>query len=1122
MNPKQSWNIRWAARLLLACGGLTLTIPGYAQSQGGTPQTEMRESMITASGTVIGSDGEPVIGASVLAKGKSIGASTDLDGKFSLKVPAGTTLVISYVGCVTQEVKATPTPLEIHLKDDALNLDEVVVVGFGTQKKVNLTGSVSVADQKALKERPVTNAAQALQGVVPGLQITTGSGKLGATPSIQIRGNGTIGDGSSGSPLVLIDGMEGDINMLNPQDIESISVLKDAAAASIYGSRAPFGVILVTTKKGSEGKPTINYNNSFRFSNLINRPHTQDSYTFALSMNDYMTNSNRGAYFNQEDIDRILAYQNGTLLNDQGVFDPLNTMAANGEYWKNPYDHDGAWANTDWFGELYKNTSFSQEHNLSISGGKEKFNYYFSANLLDNGGMMKLGDEDYKRYTITGKFNVDLYKWLSFGFSHRWVRNDYSRPSFMTWYNSGTGDINEEDDVLYDATGRQGWPILPMYDPNGNIYDAPSPANNLLNGGEARTQTDRNYTQLNLIFRPTKDWDIHTEFNYSTYAHRFHSDYKTLYNHKVDGTPYPTDGSFSGRIVERNQSENFYNVNVYSNYNLTLREKNEFHFMLGFQTEGMNQSKYLMERVGILNPDLPEIDLTTGVDANGNPVNPKLRGGRYEWNTAGFFGRINYNFDNRYLAEFNLRYDGTSRFRENRRWIWLPSVSLGWNIANEKFWEELTPVCNNLKLRASYGMLGNQNINNWYQTYRSMTINMGNGGWLQNGSKPNTAGFPALISQLLTWEKIYNYNVGLDWGFFNNRLTGSFEWFIRDTKNMVGPAAELPNILGTDVPKTNNCDLRTHGWDLEIAWNDRLPFGLSYGARFVLSDARTKVTKYEGNLSNSLNGFIPGRYIDEIWGYETIGIAKSNAEMNNYLDGLDANYTAFHGTAPSASHEGMKAIGSNLAAGDIMYADLNGDGVIDWGANTIDNHGDKKLLGSKQPRYLFSLDLNAAYKGFDLRLFFQGVGKRDYFQNHNYFWGADNSEWWAQFLTQHADYFRDENSWSVANGYAEPNLDAYYPRPVKDGGSKNRQVQSRYVQDASYIRLKNLQVGYTFPTKWTSKAGFESVRVYFSGENLWTGTHMSSLFDPETIGSAKGGSTMPMSRTYSFGVSVTL
>lgn len=1122
MKYSKTWKSRTAIAVL-ACGGLAMAGQGWAaEAPSGTPQAQTQTQGSVLKGTVLDSEGEPLIGASVLVKGSGEGAATDIDGNFTIKAAPGAKLIVSYVGYETKEVKATEAPMKIVLSTNEALLDEVVVVGFGTQKKVNLTGSVSVADQKALKERPVASAAQALQGVVPGLQISSSTGRLGSAPSITIRGNGTIGDGSSGSPLVLIDGMEGDINMLNPQDIESVSVLKDAAAASIYGSRAPFGVILVTTKKGSEGKPTINYNNSFRFSNLINRPHTQDSYTFALSMNDYMTNSNRGEYFTTDDIDRILAYQKGTLLNENGVFDPLYTMAANGDYWQNPYDHNGAWANTDWYGELYKKTRFSQEHNLSVGGGKEKFNYYFSTNFLDNGGIMKLGDEDMKRYTITGKFNVELFKWLSFGFSHRWVRQDYKRPSAMTWYNSGNGEVNEEDDVLYDAVGRQGWPILPMYDPNGNIYDAPSPANGLLNGGEARTQDDRNYTQLNLVFKPLKGWDIHAEFNYSVFNHQFHSDYQRLYNHKVDGTPYPTDGSFAGRVLEKNDKENFYNVNVYSNYDLTFLEKNNFHFMLGFQTEGMSQYKYSMVREGILNSDLPEIDLTTGLDGNGNQVAPKLIGGRYQWDTAGFFGRINYNYDSRYLAEFNLRYDGTSRFRKNRRWILLPSASIGWNIANEKFWEDFVPVCNNLKLRGSFGILGNQNVNNWYQTYRTLNINMSNGGWIQNGGKPNTVGFPGLISELLTWEKIYNYNVGLDWGLFNNRLTGSFEWFIRNTKNMVGPSAELPNILGTGVPKTNNCDLRTTGWELELAWNDALACGFSYGARFVLSDARSKVTRYEGNLTNQLNGYIPGRYYDEIWGYETLGIAKSNDEMNAYLDQLDANYTEYHGVAPEVPRQGMKAIGSDLGAGDIMYKDVNGDGVIDNGENSINNKGDIVLLGNKQPRYMFSLDLTAAYKGFDLRVFFQGVGKRDFFQNHNYFWGADNSEWWAQFLTQHEDYFRDENSWSVKNGYAEPNLDSYYPRPVKDGGSKNRQVQSRYMQDASYIRLKNLQVGYTLPVKLTRKAGFENVRVYFSGENLWTGTKMSTLFDPETIGSPKGGSTVPMSRTYSFGISVTL
>ncbi len=1118
MNPKQSCNIRWAAMLLMACGGLVLTAPATAQGQVNNPTAEVQSSMITASGTVIGSDGEPVIGATVLAKGHSgTGVSTDIDGKFTLKVPAGSTLVISYIGCVTQEVKASSTPIEIYLKEDAMNLDEVVVVGFGAQKKVNLTGSVSVADQKALKERPVMSAAQALQGVVPGLQINNSNGKLETNASIQIRGNGTIGDGSSGTPLILIDGMEGDINALNPQDIESISVLKDAAAASIYGSRAPFGVILVTTKKGSEGKATINYNNSFRFSNLVNRNHTMDSYRFALFMDDNCMNTpGWGPHFSTENIERILQYQNGTYDPDgDGIFDPLLTMSPqNGNWQDGPY-HDRGWANTDWFDAIYKDHNFSQEHNLSVSGGTERINYYFSANYLDNDGMLAWGNEGLKRYTVTGKFNVDITKWMQLGFSHRWVRTDYVRPSKLT-------------DDLYKKLGRQGWPVIPIYDPNGNIFDCPSPINGLANGGDDRSQTDRNYTQINLIFRPLKGWDIHAEFNYSVYSNLRHWDTQKLYGYDVEGNPFET--SSDSHVHEEYKRENFFNINAYTNYDWQLNEKNNFHFMLGFQTENMKQTEFGLQRDGILIASMPEVDLTTGIGSDGKPATPSVNGGRNQWDNAGFFGRINYNYDSRYLLEANLRYDGTSRFRQNRRWIWLPSVSVGWNIANEKFWEDYAAVCNNLKLRASYGVLGNQNITNWYQTYRTLDIKPNNGAWLQDGTKPATVDVPALISQLLTWEKIYNYNFGLDWGLFNNRLTGSFEYFIRDTKNMVGPSAELPNILGTDVPKTNNCNLRTHGWDLEIAWNDRLPFGMTYGARFVLSDARTKITKYQGNLTNDVSKYIEGRYIDEIFGYETLGMAKSKEEYEAYLDQLDANYTAYHGHAPATPRQGMDVLGKDYGAGDIMYKDLNGDGIIDGGDGTIDNLGDRKLIGSRQPRYLFSLDLNAAYKGFDLRVFFQGVAKRDYFQGdpnsgdyegRSYFWGSFTDMWNMQALAPHYDYFRDENTWSVQQGYADVNYDAYFPRPTC-ASNKNRQVQTRYLQNASYIRLKNLQVGYTIPAKITNKAGFSNVRVYFSGENLWTGTKLHKLFDPETIGNSQGGAAYPLSRTYSFGLSLTI
>ena len=1055
-------------------------------------------------GTVYDTTGEPLIGATVMQKGTSNGTATDIEGEFSINCPVGSTLVISYVGCETVEVKAQPG-MKVTLKDAASSLDELVVVGFGTQKKVNLTGSVSTVDTELLNDRPTNNLAVALQGAVPGLQINVASGALDTNPSINIRGNGTIGDGSSGSPLILIDGMEGDINTINPQDVASISVLKDAAAASIYGSRAPFGVILITTKKGTAGKTQISYQNSFRWASPINMIHTMESLPFVSYFNDGCKNvPGWDIHFKGDHLQRIVDYYYGNM-------EPNDVIPASGQYWADGYAAGNA--NVDWYGEVFKSNNFSQEHNLSVSGGNEKMNYYFSGNFANHDGSLRIGQNDKKSYNITGRFSAQMFDWLRITFSSRWNRQDFLRPATLT-------------NNLYQSLGRQGWPTLPLYDPNGYYYDAPSPALGLAEGGKDTTQSDRNINQLDLTFNPMKGWDIHAELNYSVLSQTRHWDSFVRYNHDVDGNPYVySEGS---NVHEDYKKENFFNVNLYTNYNWTIKEKNDFHVMLGFQTENMNQLVYGLQRNGVLVNDLPVVDLTSGLDYSGNPVTPSVNGAKYAWDTAGFFGRINYNYDSRYLAEVNLRYDGSSRFRSNRRWIWLPSFSLGWNIANEKFWEDYSNVCNQLKLRASWGELGNQNTKDWYQTYRVLSPGIGNGGWLQGGLKPNTLGFPALVSELLGWEKVYNRNIGLDFGLFNNRLRGTAEYFVRSTKNMVGPAPDLPATLGTSVPKTNNCDLRSNGWDFEISWNDQTSFGLGYGAKFVLSDARIKITNYPNNPSKSLSNYITGRYTGEIWGYETVGMARTEEQMQAHLASLDANYLEYHETAPLQGMAGQNQLGEDWHAGDIMYKDLNGDGQITSGAYTLDDHGDLKVIGNNTPRWLFSLDLNADYKGFDVRVYFQGVAKRDYWQGSAYFWGVgNNSFWWAQGLTQHADYFRNEETWSVKEGYNDVNLDSYYPRPIfsdHNFGSKNVQTQSRYLQDASYIRLKNLQVGYTIPSHLTKKIGFQKIRFYFSGENLWTGTKLSSLFDPETIDDPNGwgGCTYPLSRTLSFGLNLTL
>lgn len=1049
----------------------------------------------TIKGVVLDEAGIPIIGANVVQKGTTNGVITDLDGNFVLKIEGTEELQISYIGYISQTINVQgKNDIKIILKEDSQALDEVVVVGFGTQKKVNLTGSVGVVSADEIKERPVANATQALQGIVPGLQITQTNGSLEDSPSINVRGTTTIGQGTSGSPLVLIDGMEGDLNTINPQDIANISVLKDAAASSIYGSRAPFGVILITTKSGNkDGKISINYNNSFRWGTPINMNHMMNSVDFASWMNDTFTNGGSAAYFGKERMDEIVAYHNAT------PYGPGQRITEDGTILTNmKVKKDGTWDNAyptaiddvDWYSEIYKDWNFSQEHNFSVNGGSKKFSYYASFNFLNQSGFMKIGEEGKKRYNGTAKINSQITDWLNFNYAMRFTREDYIRPSALT-------------DDLYKNMARQGWPILPLYDKNGYYYDAPSPALGLAEGGTDKKQTDNIYHQIGFILEPIKNWKTHLEFNYRIKSANRHWDTQMRYNHDYEGDPYIYKNN--SNVHEDYYKENYYNFNVYTEYNHTFNQAHNLHVMGGFQAEDLKQTQFGLQRNGIMFPGKPEVDLTTGLDYNGNEVVPSTNGSRNEWATAGFFARVNYDYQGKYLIEGNLRADGTSRFRKGNQWKAFPSVSVGWNIARENFFGPINDVIGTLKLRASYGSLGNQNTTNWYQTYQTMTVGSSNGSWLMNGKKPNTATAPGLVSTTLTWETIESYNVGLDWGIFNNRLTGSFDYYIRNTKNMVGNAPELPAILGTDVPVTNNTDLRTSGWELSIGWNDRLNNGLAYSAKFNVSDARTKITRYPNNPTNAIDTYIEGHYINEIWGYETVGLAKTDEEMQTHL-----------ATLPNG---GQDALGSDWKAGDIMYADLNGDGKISGGAGTLNDPGDKKVIGNSTPRYLFGLDLNASWKGFDVRIFFQGVMKRDYWQGSTYLFGASNNgQWWATGLSQISDYFRDENSWSVQNGYQSVNTDSYLPRPLYN--NKNQKCQTRYLQNAAYIRLKNLQIGYTIPQSITARWGIQNVRVFFSGENLWTGTSLASQFDPETISSYNGNS-YPLSKTLSCGINVT-
>lgn len=1039
----------------------------------------------TISGLVKDNEGEPLPGVSVAVKaGESIsGVVTDINGKYQLKASPDATIEFSFIGFKSiQQQVGNRKVINVTLEIDNQILEEVVVVGYGTQKKVNLTGSVSVIDSKAFESVPVANAVQALQGQVPGLNIYSNKGGgLNQKQSINVRGIGTIGEGSTGDALILIDGMEADIFSVNPQDIESISVLKDAAASSIYGSRAPFGVVLVTTKKGKAGKAQINYNNSFRLSSPINMPSSLDSYTYALFFNDAGYNSGWGSYnwVSQTRLQRIKDYMDGKI--------SYTTIPLNGSNtWADGYQEGND--NIDYYNLFFKKNVFAHEHNFSVNGGTDKIQYYLSANYLDQDGTLRMGEDYSKRYTMSAKISAQLSRAVSLSSNTRFVRNDFVQPTHM-------------NDSFFSDIGRQCWPVKPLYDPNGNLFD--DHVQQMKNGGR---KTERNtwlYQQFNLTIEPIKGWRLIGDLSYRYNTQYAHEDLLTISQIGVDGVTKVRSWDENSSVSESSFASDYFNVNLYTDFEKTFAKSHHLKALAGFQAEANNYRNIWAQKIGITYPGKPTINTSTGIDKDGKVIAPNVSGGHNRWSTAGFFGRVNYDFQEKYLVEANLRYDGSSRFRSDDRWGFFPSASLGWNIAREEFFQPATRIMNTLKLRASYGSLGNQNTTALYPTYTVMGTGTSDK-WLMNGVKPNIAWAPALVSYDLTWEKIRTWNVGIDIGLFNNRLTGSFDYFIRNTNDMVGPSEKLPATLGIAVPPSNNTDLRTAGWELELMWKDRLQNGLNYSLRFTLADSRTKITRYS-NPSGLIDSFYEGKYCGEIWGYETIGIARTDDEMAEHVGSL--------------VNGGQSALGQDWQAGDIMYSDLNEDGKIDAGARTLDNHGDLKRIGNSTPRYNVGIDLSADWKGFDFRMFWQGTLKRDYFQGSYYFWGANGSQgyWFSTALKGHEDYFRNDESSPLG-----VNLDSYYPRPLLNT-NKNQQCQTKYLQNAAYMRLKNLQIGYTLPRKIVQKMGVQNLRFFASGENLLTITDLVKFFDPETIesGSFAHGYAYPLSRTYAFGLSIT-
>ncbi|PTL30805.1 SusC/RagA family protein [Prevotella sp. oral taxon 313] len=1031
-------------------------------------------------GTVVDSNGEPVVGASVFAvsNGHKKGSVTDLDGNFEIDgIASGSSLTISYVGYKTQQVTWSGKDLKVTLQESSEMLDNVVVVGYGTQKKVNLTGAVSVVNSKALESRPVMSVAQALQGEVPGLNFSVGNagGSLKSRMGLNIRGIGTIGDGSNAAPLVLIDGSEGDLYSISPNDIESISVLKDASSSAIYGSRAAFGVILVTTKSGKEGRTNVSYNGNVRFSTATQIPEMPNSYDFARYWNDAAANSGGNAPFSQDMLNKIKNHINGTPAPGEEVTTTWQGTAAN-EPWSM---YNGSWDNTNWFKEMYKSAVPSTEHNISVSGGGNKVNYYISGAILSQRGLIRHGKDKLKRYNFSSKVTANLTDWATVTYNTKWIREDYSRPSYMTG-------------LFFHNIARR-WPTNPVYDPNGHYVHG----NEILqmeNGGIDATQEDKLFQQLALEFRPIKGWKIRLEGNYNTTNYHNHWDVLPIYYYDPDQHPiaaawsgdYAAGKSNVGEVMSKN---NYYNGRFFTEYNMTLNDKHEFKFLAGLDMESNIYTYLSASQADLVTPLVPTLNNATNKVVGRGFSNT-------HWSTMGVFGRINYAYDSRYLAEFSIRRDGSSRFIGDKTWGTFPSFALGWNIANEQFFKPLNKTVNTLKLRLTYGSLGNTNIDQLYPWFLRQPISSNSSAWLVNGERVNTSGVPGLVSPFLTWERVQSWNIGLDFGLFNNKLQGTFDYFVRTTKNMVGPAPVKPSILGATQPKENNSDMRSNGWDLEVRWRDRVG-QVNYGIKLVLSDDYQTITNFY-NPNRLLSQWCAGKRMGDIYGYKVEGIAQTDQQMNEWLANNKPSW------------------GSDWAAGDVMYKDLNGDKKVNSGKSTYDDMGDLTKIGNSLPRYRFGITLDANWKGFDFLIFMQGVGKRDFWDASPYSVGANTGLWQSAAFKDHLDYWRPATDTNFG-----PNPNAFYPRPLFGAGSKNFQTSDRYLQNAAYMRIKNIQIGYTLPMSIASKIGANRIRFYFSAENLATFTKMNKIFDPEATGGDWGpGKIYPLQRTVSFGLNL--
>jgi len=1072
--------------------------------------TEETQQPGSVSGRVTDSSGAPLPGVTVMVMGTTRGAVTGLDGSYSLAdVPANATLQFSFVGMKLQEIPVIgKNTINVEMQEVTVGIEEVVAVGYGTQKKVNLTGAVDVISDEKLANRQAPNVSQLLQGVAPGLNFSINNNygfQPGAAMNITIRGMGSL---NGGSPYILIDGAPGDINLLNPEDIESISVLKDAAASAIYGARAPYGVILVTTKKGEKKeKINIRISSNLMINTPMPLPEMPDSYTWAKVLNEAGTNGG-GRPVSDITIDRIIAFQNED-------WDYLKQSMANwpeGATNFGAYPEGNVWnganlnyANTDWW-DIYYGNSVNHKHNLSVSGGTDNASYYLSLGYIKQNSVIQFGTDYYERANVMGKFEFAISDWWDVIYEPRFSRSTRERPN-MTQKEAG-----DYDHMLRHLL--RAYPVTPLYNgwgspDEGGDYMSESHIPSLLSGTDKDEIRDY-WNTFKTEIRPLKGLKINADFSYNDYSGILTQVDKTAYIQNVDKTYSPFGTTLPSQYEQTHYQNNYWTTNIFATYNLSLHEVHHFLFLAGAQFEKGNDVQMSGFKTDLIYQDVPSLRTATGSSILTQYLSHRA--------TQGYFARLGYNYKDKYMVESNVRYDGSYVFSKGNRWGFFPSFSLGWNVHGESFWKVPEEVITSLKVRGSWGQLGNQNVSP-YGDLALIPINTGKLNWIFNSGETRPVGYtqaPGLVNQNLTWETAATTNIGVNIGFLKNKLQADFDWFERLTTDMVGPSEAKPGVLGTTVPNTNNASLRTRGWELNLNWKQSISNDFSWFVNLNLSDYKSMVTKYF-NPTGTLSAWYEGREVGEIWGYTVNDLFRTQEELDACLAKTDLSFIA-----------------TSWRTGDVRYEDTSGDGKVNNGTNTLGNHGDLSVIGNSEPRWQYGISAGFDYKGFDFSMLWKGVAKRDFYFDEQavFYWGVMRA-WWDTNIDvkgDHLDYFRDTPGtkyYGLYEGEANINKDAFWPRPYLNSTHdvKNRRhANTRYLANAAYIRLQNVQLGYSLPEEMISKIKLQSVRFYFSGENLLTIDHLPKCIDPAALrgfNAINGGPAYSADRIYSFGLTVT-